>query len=138
MVRFTGRAIEITTVPNKPTLMGTKVWCIAYKCYLLSWKWHEPGPKNSPVEVKTPRALWGSRTGKGGNKTQAVAITMSTVHSSVEMVTRKRKRPKPSSSKAKTARAPFGDQPTKELEIPVLYDDYNHHMLEVDCNMGLA
>jgi hypothetical protein len=73
-----------------------------------------------------------------GWKDNAFALTMSTVNDGKSKVTRVRKRPKKTSSKAKTARVPFGDQPTKELEIPELYDCYNHNMLAVDVADQLA
>ena len=74
IIRFTGRAAEITTVPNKPTPTGIKVWNIAQRGYVLRWQWHRPGSKFGPVGVKTPRSLGGSISGKGGNKTQAVVL----------------------------------------------------------------
>jgi hypothetical protein len=43
-----------------------------------------------------------------------------------------RKRPKETSSKAKTAREPFGSEAVKELEIPAIIDGYNHHMGAID------
>lgn len=221
MIRYTGRAHQVTTIPNKPTPTGIKVWNIAQKGFILRSCWHEPGSKNGPVGVKTPPELGGSNTGKGGNKTQAVVLhllqqlpparyhvyidnlftsnalmellrshgfgatgtcrtnagviselidikkndkgpnempwgtliempiasglvnqcgwkdnafvlTMSTVDDGKSKVTRLRKRPKKTSSKAKTSRVPFGDQPTKELDIPVVYDKYNNKMLAVD------
>lgn len=219
--RFTGRAFEVTTIPNKPTLTGIKIWNIGQRGFISQWIWHRPGSKFGPVGVKTPVELGSKPNGSGGNKTQAVvlhlleqlpparyhvyldnlftsdrlmevlrsrgfgatgtcrtnagviselvdlkkndkgknelpwgtlismptksglvnqvgwkdnafALTMSTVHDGKSMVTKVRKRPKKTSSKAKTARAPFGDQPTKELEIPELYDCYNHNMLAID------
>ena len=225
--RFTGRAFEVTTVPNKPTPTGIKIWNIGQRGFLSQWAWHKPGSKFGPVGVKTPIELGGSVSGKGGNKTQAIvlhllerlpparyhvyldnlftsnslmevlrshgfgatgtcrtnagviselidikkndkgkdemargtlisiptasglvnqcgwkdnafALTMSTVHDRKSKVTRVRKRPKKTSSKAKTARVPFGDQPTKELEIPKLYDCYNHNMLAIDVADQLA
>jgi hypothetical protein len=227
MIRFTGRASEITTVPNKPIPTGVKVWNIAQRGFVLRWNWHKPGSKFGPVRVKTPRELGGTASGREGNKTQAVvlhllkqlpsaryhvyldnlftsyalmellrsqgfgatstcqtnagviselidikkndkgkdempwgtlismltalglvnqcgwkdnafALTMSTVHDRKSRVTRVRKRPKKTSSKAKTARVPFGDKATKELEIPELYDCYNHNMLAVDVADQLA
>jgi hypothetical protein len=47
-------------------------------------------------------------------------------------VMRNRKRPTATSTSAKTARKPFGDQPRKELPIPKLIDDYNHKMNSID------
>ena len=43
-------------------------------------------------------------------------------------VLRPRKRPKETSSKAKTAREPFSDNAIKELWIPIVTDSYNHFM----------
>ena len=75
MVRYEGRAKETTTVPNKPTPTGFKVWGAAQRGFLLVWNWHIPGEKNGPVGVKTPRELGGTiRAGNGGNKTQAVVL----------------------------------------------------------------
>jgi hypothetical protein len=39
-----------------------------------------------------------------------------------------RKRPKETSSKAKTAREPFGNKAEKELEILAIIDGYNYYM----------
>jgi hypothetical protein len=225
IVRFEGRSKEITTVPNKPTPTGYKVWGAAQRGFLLVWNWHIPGQKNGPVGVRTPRELGGTiKAGNGGNKTQAVvlhlikrlpklpkgsgyhvyldnlfvstrfiqyarsqgvAITgtcrttsgvikelldlqksdkkdvipwgethsrytpngevchvgwkdqafvlmMSSFMSGDERVLRLRKRPKETSSKAKTARKPFGNQATKVLSIPAIADGYNYHMGAVD------
>jgi hypothetical protein len=49
-----------------------------------------------------------------------------------ERVLRLRKRPKETSSKAKTARVPFGNQATKILSIPAIADGYNYYMGAVD------
>jgi hypothetical protein len=225
IVRFEGRSKETTTVPNKPTPTGYKVWGAAQRGFLLVWNWHIPGQKNGPVGVRTPRELGGTiKAGNGGNKTQAVvlhlikrlpkppkgsgyhvyldnlfvstrfvqyarsqgvAITgtcrttggvikelldlqksdkkdvipwgetysmytpngevchigwkdqafvlmMSSFMSGDERVLRLRKRPKETSSKAKTARVPFGSQATKVLSIPAIADGYNYHMGAVD------
>ena len=47
-------------------------------------------------------------------------------------VTLLRKRPKETSSKAKTSRAPFGNDAIKELLIPLIVDGYNYHIGAVD------
>jgi hypothetical protein len=57
---------------------------------------------------------------------------MSTYWEASKKVLSLRKRPKLSSSKAKTARKPFGDLHEKEMWIPELYDAYNHQMGAVD------
>ena len=45
-----------------------------------------------------------------------------------ERVLRLRKRPKETSSKAKTVRISFGNQATKVLSIPAIADGYNYYM----------
>jgi hypothetical protein len=57
---------------------------------------------------------------------------MSSVLSGDERVVRLRKRPKETSSKAKTSRVLFGQEPIKELSIPVIADEYNYYIGEVD------
>ncbi len=219
--RFTGRSKEKTTIPNKPTPTGLKIWVAAQKGFFLVWNWHRPGKQNGPIRVQTPKELGGNKNGKGGNKTQAVvphllaklppaqyhvfldnlftstplfellrsigfaatgtcrtnsgvvselveqkkgdkgkeelawgtqislptksekvlqtgwkdnafALTMTTFFDGKKQVLRTRKRPRESSSKARTARKPFGELATKELLIPEIYDEYNHHMGSVD------
>jgi len=49
-----------------------------------------------------------------------------------ERILRLRKRPKETSSKAKTTRVPFSNQATKVLSIPAITDEYNYHMGAVD------
>jgi hypothetical protein len=67
-----------------------------------------------------------------GWKDQAFVLMMSSVLSGDERVVRLRKRPKETSSKAKTSRVPFGREPVKELSIPAIADEYNYHMGAVD------
>jgi hypothetical protein len=75
IVRFEGRSKETTTVPNKPTPTGYKVWGAAQRGFLLVWNWHIPGQRNGPLGVRTPRELGGTiKAGNGGNKTQAVVL----------------------------------------------------------------
>ena len=58
---------------------------------------------------------------------------MSTVLSGDPRVYRLRKRPKETSSKAKTSRVPFADgEAQKQLWIPQVADWYNHFMGQVD------
>lgn len=52
--------------------------------------------------------------------------------SSNPRINRLRKRPKKTSSKVKTTRAPFGDSITKILLIPAIADGYNYNMGVVD------
>jgi hypothetical protein len=61
-------------------------------------------------------------------KDQAFVLIISSAMSGDEKVLRLRKRPKETSSKAKTAREPFGDNVIKELWIPAVTDGYNHFM----------
>jgi hypothetical protein len=67
-----------------------------------------------------------------GWKDQAYALLMSTVYDGTESIERPRKRPKTTSTSAKTSRVPFGDVPEKVLSIPKAFDQYNHHMGGVD------
>ena len=67
-----------------------------------------------------------------GWKDQAFVLMMSSFMSGDERVLRLRKRPKETSSKAKTARVPFGNQATKVLSIPAIADGYNYHIGAVD------
>ena len=63
---------------------------------------------------------------------------MLTVYNGTACVTIVRKRPKETLTSAKTARVPFGDQPTKALEIPEVYDFYNHKIGAVNIADQLA
>ncbi len=67
-----------------------------------------------------------------GWKDQAFVLMISSVLSGDEMVVRLRRRPKETSSKAKTSRVPFREDAIKELSIPVITDEYNYHMGAVD------
>jgi hypothetical protein len=49
-----------------------------------------------------------------------------------DTIIRNRKRPKPISANARITRPIFGDLHRKELAIPRVIDDYNHHMNGVD------
>ena len=51
---------------------------------------------------------------------------MSTVYNRTAYVTIVRKQPKKTLTNAKTAYVSFRDQPTKALEIPKVYNFYNH------------
>ena len=61
-----------------------------------------------------------------------VVLLLSTIHSPYLYTTTKRKRPAATSTNAAIARAPFGTDFEKELDIPTAIDDYNHHMGSVD------
>jgi hypothetical protein len=66
-------------------------------------------------------------------KDNALVLAMSTHFSGWEISPwRKRKRPAATSTSAKTARIPFGNQPMKMLQIPCLIDRYNNSMNGVD------
>ncbi len=53
---------------------------------------------------------------------------MSSVLLSDERVVRLRRRPKETSSEAKTSWVPFREDPVKELSIPAIADAYNCYM----------
>ena len=61
-------------------------------------------------------------------KDQAFVLIMSSFISGNKRVERLRKRPKETSSKAKTIRKPFGKEPVKVLSIPAIADGYNYYM----------
>ena len=61
-------------------------------------------------------------------KDQAFVLIMSSFISGDKRVFRLRKRPKVTSSKAKTVRIPFSNQAIKVLSIPAIADGYNYHM----------
>jgi hypothetical protein len=68
-------------------------------------------------------------------KDNALVLFLLTIHeasSAESVVIQTRKRPAETSSAAKTAWVPFGNSPCKDLPIPKLIDDYNHHMGYVD------
>lgn len=69
-----------------------------------------------------------------GWKDNAFVLSQTTVINTDDntLIERDRKRPKESSSKAKTSRIPFGNAATKKLFIPTLYDSYNYEMGAVD------
>jgi hypothetical protein len=52
MVRFLGRDLETTVVPNKPIPRGFKAWAVAQEGYFLRWLWHRPHRKYGPVGVR--------------------------------------------------------------------------------------
>jgi hypothetical protein len=57
---------------------------------------------------------------------------MSTIKGGLDIMESLRKRPSETSISAKTARVPFGDQPTVVLEIPAFDDKYNYNISAVD------
>jgi hypothetical protein len=59
-------------------------------------------------------------------------FTLSTLHSADSFVPCKRKRPGKISTNASIARRIFGNEVTKELDIPIFINDYNHYMNGVD------
>ena len=67
-----------------------------------------------------------------GWKDQAFVLMISSLMSGDQRVKRLRKRPKETSSKAKTARIPFSNEAIKVLLIPAIADGYNYHMGAVD------
>ncbi|KAJ0128232.1 hypothetical protein HZ326_28670 [Fusarium oxysporum f. sp. albedinis] len=52
MVRFLGRDLETTVVPNKPIPRGFKAWAVAQEGYFLRWLRHRPHRKYGPVGVR--------------------------------------------------------------------------------------
>ena len=65
-------------------------------------------------------------------KDNVLVLFMTTVEGELDLVEKQRKRPSETSTSAKTARAPFGNNSTALLGIPILGDKYNHHMGAID------
>lgn len=58
--------------------------------------------------------------------------TIHTIHTANDFIKRQRKRPAKTSTNGRIVRLVFGNDPKKELEIPIFIDDYNHFMGGVD------
>jgi hypothetical protein len=67
-----------------------------------------------------------------GWKDQAFVLIISFVLLANEKIIQLRRRPKETSSKAKTSRISFGEDVIKELSIPTIADAYNYYMGVVD------
>ena len=68
-----------------------------------------------------------------GFKDNAFVLLLSTAFDGWESKDEKiRRQPAKTSTSARTAREPFQGQPTKQLEIPHVVNEYNHHMNGVD------
>jgi hypothetical protein len=97
--------------------------------------------KGDTIPWGTLRAM-PTRSGKViqvGWKDNALVLGMSTVIGGEGSVERQRRKPKSSSTSAKTARAPFGpDEYIKAMSIPLFYDLYNYNMNAVDRADQLA
>jgi hypothetical protein len=61
-----------------------------------------------------------------------IVLGLSTLHSADSFVLSRRRRPGKTSTNAAIARRVFGEEVTKELEIPIFINDYNHYMNEID------
>jgi Transposase IS4 len=65
-------------------------------------------------------------------KDNALVLFMTTIKGGLDIIESLRKRPSETSTSAKTARVPFGDQPTAVLEIPAFDDKYNHNISAIN------
>jgi hypothetical protein len=61
-----------------------------------------------------------------------IVLGLSTLHSADSFVPCKRRRPGKTSTNRAIARRAFGKEVTKELEIPIFINDYNHYINGVD------
>jgi hypothetical protein len=66
------------------------------------------------------------------NAVLGVTTAYSLHRSKEDTIIRNRKRPKLISTNARITRPIFGDLARKDLAIPKVIDDYNHHMNSVD------
>jgi hypothetical protein len=65
-------------------------------------------------------------------KDNTLVLFLSTTHSTPDLITRHRKRPSTTSTSARTARAVFGSEHSKDLPIPTFIDDCSHCVGQVD------
>ena len=56
VVGFTGQSKLKTTIPNKPTPIGFKVWVVVERGLFLRWIWHTPGRGLVGISKKPPSA----------------------------------------------------------------------------------
>lgn len=61
-----------------------------------------------------------------------IVALMTTHHQGAETTMRNRRRPRKTSTNAARVRAVFGEEPRKQLPIPLIIDEYNAHMGSVD------
>ena len=67
-----------------------------------------------------------------------LVLFATTIGDPTARVIRKRKRPNKLKSGAARTREAFGDEIIKDMEIPVLIDEYNHHMGGVTAALTTA
>jgi hypothetical protein len=67
-----------------------------------------------------------------GWKNNTFVLVISIFYISDRRIIRIRKQFKEIFSNTKTTRKPFRDQPITELEIPVIYNSYNHYIGDID------
>ncbi|KZL67850.1 AC transposable element-derived protein 4 [Colletotrichum tofieldiae] len=81
MVRFTGRSLETTTIPTKPTPTGFKVWILAQSGYCLRWLWHVhgKGPYGLVPQARPADSQAGVATTVPLTPTQRVVTTLVTL-----------------------------------------------------------
>ena len=53
---YTGKSGLKTTIPNKPTPQGIKIWAVAQRGILLRWLWHVPGSGAVGVDPEIRKA----------------------------------------------------------------------------------
>ncbi|KZL67546.1 transposable element-derived protein [Colletotrichum tofieldiae] len=134
MVWFTGRSLETTTIPTKPTPTGFKIWILAQSGYCLWWLWHVHG--KGPYGL-VPQA-WPAPASRAVNqftwKDNALVLFLTTVFRDGEEVIRSRRRPAGDSAAKRAAREVFGPEVRKDLPVPKPINEYNHHMNGVDTS----
>ncbi|EXK25697.1 hypothetical protein FOMG_17656 [Fusarium oxysporum f. sp. melonis 26406] len=157
MVRFTGRSLETTTIPQKPTPTGYKVWVLRQSGYFVRWLWHVHG--RGPCGLVPPPVLetggvdellvaekdregkgipWGqmhcipTKDGKFSWKDNALVLFLTTVFREGNQVIRSRRWPASSSAANRAAREVFGSELGKDLRVPLGIDEYSHHTNGVD------
>jgi hypothetical protein len=102
---------------------------------------YQPFVDLKKIDKKQDKILWGelrkvitpdNQVMQFAWKDNAIVLFQSTMFDGEAYTRRYRRRPSKTSTSAKTARVPFGDQPRAWLNIPNFVDAYNHYMGAVD------
>ncbi|KAG4430948.1 hypothetical protein IFR05_013570 [Cadophora sp. M221] len=127
-------------ITNEKLLSDYSVKKAQYMLELANWAARQsatplsfPGSDSSSAStMEVCGELWPQLLLHAGFQDGAFALAMSTFWDGKTKVLRVRKRPKETAGNAKISRKSFGNQPTKKLLIPELFDEYNHHMGDID------
>ncbi|KAJ0129155.1 hypothetical protein HZ326_27747 [Fusarium oxysporum f. sp. albedinis] len=156
MVRFTGRSLETTTIPQKPTPTGGPCGLVPQQCSrqgdkevaeehltptqrvvttlltLLPLAVYHVFLDNLFASVKLFKALRSSQVNQFNWKDNPLVLFLTTAFREGNQVIRSRRWPAGSSAANPAAREVFGSEVGKDLRVPLGIDEYNHHTNGVD------